>query len=80
MIGAVAVACAGCQTHFLFRFMQVDRRHPQATGRADRDARLQMLRSGCNVRNGTGTSAEPLVEPRRDGIHAERAFAQSGCS
>ena len=63
--------CAGCQTHFPFRVMQVDHRIPQAKGGADDYANLQMLCSGCNLRKGTGTMLELLAKLRRDGILAQ---------
>ena len=62
--------CAGCQTHFPFRVMQVDHRIPQAKGGADDYGNLQMLCSGCNLRKGTGTMVELLAKLRRDGILA----------
>lgn len=79
MIGVVAVTCAGCQTHFLFRFMQVDRRLPQAASGTDRYHEPQMPLSGFDLRTGTGASAEPLVEPWRGGTLA-RAFVRFGYS
>ena len=50
--------CAGCDTHFPFRVMDVDHVLPQSRGGTDHPENLQLLCSGCNRSKGNKTMAE----------------------
>ena len=50
--------CAGCDTHFPFRVMDVDHILPQSRGGTDHADNLQLLCSGCNRSKGSKTMAE----------------------
>ncbi len=50
--------CAGCDTHFPFRVMDVDHILPRAKGGTDHPDNLQLLCSGCNRSKGAKTMAE----------------------
>ena len=50
--------CAGCDTHFPFRVMDVDHMLPQSRGGTDHPGNLQLLCSGCNRSKGNKTMAE----------------------
>ena len=50
--------CAGCETHFPFRVMDVDHMLPKSRGGTDHPDNLQLLCSGCNRSKGTKTMAE----------------------
>ena len=50
--------CAGCETHFPFRVMDVDHMLPQSRGGTDHPDNLQLLCSGCNRSKGNRTMAE----------------------
>ena len=50
--------CAGCQTHFPFRVMDVDHMLPRSRGGTDHPDNLQLLCSGCNRSKGGKTMAE----------------------
>ena len=50
--------CAGCETHFPFRVMEVDHILPRSRGGTDHAGNLQMLCSGCNRSKGGRTMAE----------------------
>ena len=50
--------CAGCDTHFPFRVMEVDHVLPQSRGGTDHPDNLQLLCSGCNRSKGGKTMAE----------------------
>ena len=50
--------CAGCETHFPFRIMEVDHILPRSRGGTDHADNLQMLCSGCNRSKGGRTMAE----------------------
>ena len=50
--------CAGCDTHFPFRVMDVDHMLPRSKGGTDHPNNLQLLCSGCNRSKGGRTMAE----------------------
>ncbi|MDE0343613.1 MAG: DNA methyltransferase [Deltaproteobacteria bacterium] len=50
--------CAGCETHFPFRVMDVDHMLPKSRGGTDHPDNLQLLCSGCNRSKGGKTMAE----------------------
>ena len=50
--------CAGCETHFPFRVMDVDHKLPRVKGSTDHPDNLQLLCSGCNRSKGGRTMAE----------------------
>ena len=50
--------CAGCETHFPFRVMDVDHILPKSRGGTDHLDNLQLLCSGCNRSKGNKTMAE----------------------
>jgi len=50
--------CAGCDTHFPFRVMDVDHILPRSKGGTDHADNLQLLCSGCNRSKGGRTMAE----------------------
>ena len=50
--------CAGCDTHFPFRVMDVDHILPRSRGGNDHPDNLQLLCSGCNRSKGAKTMAE----------------------
>ena len=50
--------CAGCETHFPFRVMDVDHILPRSRGGTDHESNLQLLCSGCNRSKGGRTMAE----------------------
>ena len=50
--------CAGCDTHFPFRVMDVDHILPTSRGGTDHLDNLQLLCSGCNRSKGKKTMAE----------------------
>ena len=50
--------CAGCDTHFPFRVMDVDHMLPRVKGGTDHPDNLQLLCSGCNRSKGGKTMAE----------------------
>ena len=50
--------CAGCDTHFPFRVMDVDHMLPRRQGGTDHPDNLQLLCSGCNRSKGGRTMAE----------------------
>ena len=50
--------CAGCDTHFPFRVMDVDHILPRSQGGTDHPDNLQLLCSGCNRSKGGRTMAE----------------------
>ena len=50
--------CAGCDTHFPFRVMDVDHIMPRVKGGTDHPDNLQLLCSGCNRSKGGRTMAE----------------------
>ena len=50
--------CAGCDTHFPFRVMDVDHMLPRTKGGTDHPDNLQLLCSGCNRSKGGKTMAE----------------------
>ncbi|MDE0152490.1 MAG: DNA methyltransferase [Gammaproteobacteria bacterium] len=50
--------CAGCETHFPFRVMDVDHILPRSRGGTDHADNLQLLCSGCNRSKGSKTMAE----------------------
>ncbi len=50
--------CAGCETHFPFRVMDVDHILPRSRGGTDHADNLQLLCSGCNRSKGGRTMAE----------------------
>ena len=50
--------CAGCETHFPFRVMDVDHILPRSRGGTDHPDNLQLLCSGCNRSKGGKTMAE----------------------
>ena len=50
--------CAGCDTHFPFRVMDVDHVLPRVKGGTDHPDNLQLLCSGCNRSKGGRTMAE----------------------
>ena len=50
--------CAGCETHFPFRVMDVDHMLPRSKGGTDHPDNLQLLCSGCNRSKGGKTMAE----------------------
>ena len=50
--------CAGCETHFPFRVMDVDHILPRSRGGTDHPDNLQLLCSGCNRSKGSKTMAE----------------------
>ena len=50
--------CAGCETHFPFRVMDVDHILPRSRGGTDHPTNLQLLCSGCNRSKGAKTMAE----------------------
>ena len=50
--------CAGCDTYFPFRVMDVDHMLPQSKGGTDHPSNLQLLCSGCNRSKGNKTMAE----------------------
>ena len=50
--------CAGCDTHFPFRVMDVDHILPRSRGGTDHPDNLQLLCSGCNRSKGGKTMAE----------------------
>ena len=50
--------CAGCDTHFPFRVMDVDHMLPISRGGTDHVDNLQLLCSGCNRSKGNKTMAE----------------------
>ena len=53
--------CAGCDTHFPFRVMDVDHILPRSRGGTDHPDNLQLLCSGCNRSKGGKTMAEWLA-------------------
>ena len=53
--------CAGCDTHFPFRVMDVDHLLPRSRGGTDHPDNLQLLCSGCNRSKGGKTMAEWLA-------------------
>ena len=55
--------CAGCDTHFPFRVMDVDHKLPQSRGGTDHPDNLQLLCSGCNRSKGGRTMAEWRAAP-----------------
>ena len=59
--------CAGCDTHFPFRVMEVDHILPQSRGGTDHPDNLQLLCSGCNRGKGKRTMAEwrAIPQPNR---------------
>lgn len=50
--------CAGCETHFPFRVMDVGHILPRSRGRMDHPDNLQLLCSGCNQSKGGRAMAE----------------------
>ena len=50
--------CAGCDTHFPFRIMEVDHTLPKSRGGTDHPDNLQLLCSHCNRSKGRRTMAE----------------------
>ena len=50
--------CAGCNTHFPFKVMDVDHILPRKKGGTDHKENLQLLCSGCNRSKGSKTMAE----------------------
>ena len=50
--------CAGCETHFPFRVMEVDHKLPRSRGGNDHPDNLQLLCSHCNRSKGNKTVAE----------------------
>ena len=50
--------CAGCDTHFPFKIMEVDHILPRARGGTDHFDNLQLLCSHCNRSKGSKTMAE----------------------
>ena len=50
--------CAGCNTHFPFRVMEVDHKTPRSKGGTDHPDNLQLLCSGCNRSKGNSTMAQ----------------------
>ena len=50
--------CAGCDTHFPFKIMEVDHILPRSKGGADHFDNLQLLCSHCNRSKGSKTMAE----------------------
>ena len=50
--------CAGCDTHFPFRVMEVDHKLPRSKGGTDHEDNLQLLCSSCNREKGGRTMAE----------------------
>ena len=60
-IGSMAsrkVICAGCETHFPFKVMEVDHILPQSRGGTDHGDNLQLLCTHCNKSKGSKTMAE----------------------
>ena len=55
--------CAGCDTHFPFRVMEVDHILPRSRGGTDHAGNLQLLCSGCNRSKGGKTMAEWRAGP-----------------
>ena len=55
--------CAGCETHFPVRVMEVDHILPRSRGGTDHADNLQMLCSGCNRSKGRRTMAEWRASP-----------------
>ena len=55
--------CAGCDTHFPFRVMDVDHILPRSRGGTDHPDNLQLLCSGCNRSKGSKTMAEWRAAP-----------------
>ena len=58
LYGAQEGVCAGCDTHFPFRVMDVDHILPRSRGGTDHADNLQLLCSGCNRSKGNKTMAE----------------------
>ena len=50
--------CAGCETHFPFKVMEVDHILPQSRGGGDHIDNLQLLCTHCNKSKGSKTMAE----------------------
>ena len=58
LYGVQEGVCAGCETHFPFRVMDVDHMLPRSRGGTDHPDNLQLLCSGCNRSKGSKTMAE----------------------
>jgi len=58
LYGAQEGVCAGCDTHFPFRVMEVDHILPRSRGGTGHPDNLQLLCSGCNRSKGGKTMAE----------------------
>ncbi len=58
LYGVQEGVCAGCDTHFPFRVMDVDHILPRAKGGTDHPDNLQLLCSGCNRSKGAKTMSE----------------------
>ena len=58
LYGVQEGVCAGCETHFPFRVMDVDHMLPRSRGGTDHPDNLQLLCSGCNRSKGGKTMAE----------------------
>lgn len=58
LYGVQEGVCAGCDTHFPFRVMDVDHVLPRSKGGTDHADNLQLLCSGCNRSKGGRTMAE----------------------
>lgn len=58
LYGVQEGVCAGCQTHFPFRVMEVDHILPRSRGGTDHPDNLQLLCCGCNRSKGSKTMAQ----------------------
>ena len=69
--------CNGCDTHFLFRVMEVDHILPLSRGGTDHPNNLQVLCPGCNRSKGDKTMAEWRATIAQDGEIQTRATTQA---
>ena len=58
LYGVQEGVCAGCETHFPFKVMEVDHILPQSRGGTDHGDNLQLLCTHCNKSKGSKTMAE----------------------